>query len=202
MLRASRSRQDAICHSLQSSSEGCPSESLERGSLRREANQYGALYPGSRQHARSNINLRHAGSLSFLQRRQASDSRGTKSLDFLRGRDEGWRAELGDDRDYRPNHPLPLKPTYYDTLHEYAARLEAILDPTTLIFVDEGDPGDEQSRAIALHLRSKWLGHGSDRHAGNREGIARFLQFYSRIGFVHEFSALDSVEMQRLLEQG
>jgi len=31
--------------------------------------------------------------------------------------------------------------------------------------------------------------------------IARFPQFYSRIVFVHEFRALDSVEMQKLLEQ-
>jgi hypothetical protein len=47
-------------------------------------------------------------------------------------------VEHREDRDYRPNHPLPLKPTYYDTLHEYESRLEAIPDPTTLI-VDEAD---------------------------------------------------------------
>jgi DNA transposition AAA+ family ATPase len=36
---------------------------------------------------------------------------------------------------------------------------------------------------------------------GIEKRIARFPQFYSRIGFVHEFRALDSVEMQKLLEQ-
>ena len=36
---------------------------------------------------------------------------------------------------------------------------------------------------------------------GIEKRIARFPQFYPRIGFVHEFRALDSVEMQKLLEQ-
>jgi hypothetical protein len=36
---------------------------------------------------------------------------------------------------------------------------------------------------------------------GIEKRIARFPQFYCRIGFVHEFRALDSVEMQKLLEQ-
>jgi hypothetical protein len=36
---------------------------------------------------------------------------------------------------------------------------------------------------------------------GIEKRIARFPQFYSRIGFVHEFRVLDSVEMQKLLEQ-
>jgi hypothetical protein len=47
------------------------------------------------------------------------------TLDILRSRDEAWRVEHREDRDYRPNHPPPLKPTNYDTLHEYEARLEA-----------------------------------------------------------------------------
>ena len=36
---------------------------------------------------------------------------------------------------------------------------------------------------------------------GIEKRIARFPQFYSRIGFVHEFRVLDSAEMQKLLEQ-
>jgi hypothetical protein len=36
---------------------------------------------------------------------------------------------------------------------------------------------------------------------GIEKRMARFLQFYSRIGFVDEFRALDSVEMHKLLEQ-
>ena len=36
---------------------------------------------------------------------------------------------------------------------------------------------------------------------GIEKHIARFPQFYSIIAFVHEFRALDSVKMQKLLEQ-
>jgi len=36
---------------------------------------------------------------------------------------------------------------------------------------------------------------------GIEKRITRFPQFYSRIGFVHQFSPLDSIEMQELLER-
>jgi hypothetical protein len=37
--------------------------------------------------------------------------------------------------------------------------------------------------------------------ARHQESVARFPQFYSRIGFVHEFRPLGATEMQELLKQ-
>jgi len=56
-------------------------------------------------------------------------------------------------------------------------------------------PGATGSRNSALaNPHSEW--------EAVEKRIARFPQFYSRIGFVHEFRVLDAVESQKLLQQG
>jgi DNA transposition AAA+ family ATPase len=75
-------------------------------------------------------------------------------------------------------------------------------DPTTLILIDEADrmrmASLEQVRAIfdAGEIRVILIGM-----PGLEKRLARYPQFYSRIGFVHEFRPLSSTPVRQLLEQ-
>jgi AAA domain len=84
----------------------------------------------------------------------------------------------------------------------YAAREKAILDPTKLIVVDEADrlqmASLEQLRAI---FDESDLGLILIGMPGLEKRLARYPQFYSRIGFVHEFRPLSQAEMRQLLLQ-
>jgi hypothetical protein len=84
----------------------------------------------------------------------------------------------------------------------YAAREKAILDPTKLIVVDEADrlqmASLEQLRAI---FDESDLGLILIGMPGLEKRLARYPQFYSRIGFVREFRPLSQSEMRQLLLQ-
>jgi len=122
-------------------------------------------------------------------------------LDSIRKRDEDhetryWKTAVG-----RPGIP-ELQPTYADVAREYTAKELQIRDPTTLILVDEADrlrmASLEQIRAI---FDAGEIGLILVGMPGLEKRLARYPQFYSRIGFVHEFRPLGAVEVRQLLEQ-
>ncbi len=97
--------------------------------------------------------------------------------------------------------PPAVDPTYFDTYKRYQAKERAVADPTTLILVDEAD----RLHMNSLDQMSSIFDEGTAGliligMPGIEQRIARFLQFYLRIGFVHEFRALDAAQMQELLE--
>lgn len=95
-----------------------------------------------------------------------------------------------------------LQPTFRQVADEFATREKQIGDPTTLIVIDEADrlrmASLEQARAI---FDSGQIGLILIGMPGLEKRMARYPQFYSRIGFVHEFRPLGAAEIRQLLEQ-
>ncbi|MGO9266089.1 MAG: AAA family ATPase [Candidatus Binataceae bacterium] len=125
-------------------------------------------------------------------------------LDTLLRRDKEHLAKLLDeDRDWL-TEPVPeLHPTYGEVTREYLVKDMQLCDPTTLILTDEADrlrmTSLEQVRAI---FDAGTIGVILIGMPGLEKRLARYPQFYSRIGFVHEFRPLDAAAVRQLLEQG
>ncbi len=123
-------------------------------------------------------------------------------LDALRAQDDAARTGYFDRPSSQWKYLPPLSPTFLDTLTLYNDRECAITDPTTLILIDEAD-----------RLRLNSLEQVRDRFdaggvgliligmPGIEKRLARYPQFYSRIGFVHEFRVLSAAALRGLLEK-
>ena len=125
-----------------------------------------------------------------------------EQIDSIQRRDEEHQATLLTEHDWL-SEPFPeLRPSYGEVAKKYSLQDMAIGDPTTLIIIDEADrlrmASLEQVRAIfdAAEIGVILIGM-----PGLEKRLARYPQFYSRIGFVHEFRPLGGPETRQLLEQ-
>lgn len=119
-------------------------------------------------------------------------------LAVLRARDEAHREAHLDKPLQKRTEVSSLKPTYLEVFADFAAREKAIADPTTLLLIDEADrlrmTSLEQIRAIFDEGSAGLVLIGMP---GIDKRMARFPQFYSRIGFVHEFRPFASADRTR-----
>ena len=124
------------------------------------------------------------------------------ALEEIRLEDEKRRREIMDRPGCSPCDRPAVDPTYFETYKRYQAKERAVSDPTTLILVDKADRlqmnSPEQMRSIFDEGTAGMVLIGMP---GIEKRVARFPQFYSRIGFVHEFRPLDATQMQELLEK-
>jgi DNA transposition AAA+ family ATPase len=123
-------------------------------------------------------------------------------LEEIRVRDEARRREILNNPGCSPCDRPAVDPVYFQTYQSYQARKREVRDPTSLIVVDEADRLQmnslEQMRSVFDSGRMGMILIGMP---GIEKRVARFPQFYSRIGFVHEFRPLAATEMQKLLER-
>lgn len=123
-------------------------------------------------------------------------------LDGIRRRDDEHQAKILCEYDWFSG-PIPEpQPTYGQVAREYSEKELKISDPTTLILIDEADrlrlASLEQVRAI---FDVGEIGVILIGIPGLEKKLARYPQFYSRIGFVHEFRPLAATEVRELLDR-
>ena len=127
----------------------------------------------------------------------------TETLDAIRIKDEARRREITNEPGRSPCDRPAQDPSYLQTYERFEALKRTVPDPTTLILVDEADRLQmnslEMMRSIFDAGKAGMVLIGMP---GIEKRIARFPQFYSRIGFVHEFRTLEEKEITELLNQG
>jgi len=121
-------------------------------------------------------------------------------LKEIQKRDADHQDTFFSEHDWLAEKLPTLEPTFGQVCREYSLRQRAMGDPTRLILVDEADrlkmASLEQMRAI---FDAGGIGLVLIGMPGIEKRLARYPQFYSRIGFVHEFRALSAEQVRELL---
>jgi DNA transposition AAA+ family ATPase len=104
---------------------------------------------------------------------------------------------------YRSTEAAKAEDAFFEQRDRLIRLENAVPDPTSLLMIDEADRlkevALEQVRSIFDRGRIGLVLIGMP---GIEKRLARYPQFYSRIGFVHEFRTLAAAEIRQLLDQG
>jgi DNA transposition AAA+ family ATPase len=124
----------------------------------------------------------------------------TRRLKQIQKRDAEHRDSFFSDYNWFSEKLPTLKPTFGQVCRRYSDKQRAVGDPTRLILVDEADrlkmASLEQMRSI---FDAGGIGLVLIGMPGIEKRLARYPQFYSRIGFVHEFRSLSADQVRELL---